>query len=140
MRTEVPTVSEIEPLNEGQEVFLKRPVQIYARVIGPREGYSGLPKEQLHYAVQLLPLEQYYLAEDLEPAQRPQPMISELGYTSSEKVAEAARFREVAAYFSPGDPFFDLAQEINSLIAVRAYELYEIVGQEYEGFGGFTDP
>ena len=118
----------IEPLKKGQEVFLKRPVQIFAKVIGPREGDVGLPDEQVHYAVQLIPLEQYYLPEDLELAQQPQPRKSRVDYMSPEWIEELAHFNEVAPNLSAGDPFFDLAQEINNLIASRAYELYESGG------------
>jgi len=43
----------------------------------------------------------------------------------SEETAPAlVRAREISN-LSAGDPFFDLAQEINNLIARRAYELYE---------------
>jgi HSP20 family protein len=83
------------------------------------------------YAVQLLPLEQYYLAEDLEPA-----LISEVEQfhpetASPERVEEFAKGNESAPNVSAGDPFFDLAQEINSLIAGRAYELHASRGFEH---------
>ena len=60
-------MSNIEPLKEGQEVFLKRPGQIYAKVIRPLQEDLGLPPEQVRHAVQILPLEQFYQAGDLEP-------------------------------------------------------------------------
>jgi HSP20 family molecular chaperone IbpA len=118
----------IEPLKEGQEVFLRRPIQIYAKVIGPHEGDLGLPEEQVRYAVQLLPLEQYYLPGDLEPSQRPQPAGSQPDPVTPESVEELATLSELTPSLSSGDPFFDLAQEISNAIASRAYELYETRG------------
>jgi HSP20 family protein len=115
----------IEPLKVGQEVFLKRPVQIYAKVIGRHEGDLGMQEEQVRYAVQLVPLEQYYLPEDLEPSQRPQPTESRLDTVTPERVEDLAPSTEMAPSLSFGDPFFDIAQEISNVIAGRAYELYE---------------
>jgi HSP20 family protein len=122
-------MSNIEPLKAGQQVFLRRPVQVYAKIIGPCP--SGLPLEQMCYAVQLLPLEQYYLAEDLEPA-----LISEIEQSQPEVasppcVEEIAQGNESAQNVSADDPFFDLAQEIDSLIAGRAYELHASRGFEH---------
>jgi hypothetical protein len=114
-------MSNFEPLREGQEVFLKRPVQIFAKVIGPRASDWGLPEEQVYYAVQLMPLEQYYLPEDLELANQLQPK----NYGSPESTRERAPFSEAVLNLSAGNSFSELAQEINSLIACRAYELYE---------------
>jgi HSP20 family molecular chaperone IbpA len=152
-------MSEMEPLKEGQEVFLKRPIQIYAKVIGVREVDLGWPGGQVQYAVQLLPLEQSYPLEDLEIANRPQtveapveasiptqppeqsaaaeppPQPSEEKRSPSlpgaaTRVDEAAPIVSTAPIVSAGDPFFDLAQEINSMITVRAYELYLSRGSE----------
>jgi HSP20 family protein len=47
---------------------------------------------------------------------------------SEETAPQLVRAREILN-LSAGDPFFDLAQEINNLITRRAYELYE-----YRGF------
>jgi HSP20 family molecular chaperone IbpA len=47
---------------------------------------------------------------------------------SQETATQLARIPEILN-LSAGDPFFDLAQEINNMIARRAYELYE-----YRGF------
>ena len=80
-------MSNFEPLKAGQAVFLKRPAQIYAEVIGPHQSDLGLPAEQVQYAVQLLPLEQHYLREDLETAAQPLPrksQVSEAGPLSTE--------------------------------------------------------
>lgn len=118
-------MSTIEPLRQGQEVFLKRPIQIYAKVLGPADGDLGLPPEQLRYAVELLPVEQYYLAEDLELAQWLQPKKSRHDDMSPESIEQLAQFNEVVPNLSADDPFFDLAQEINQRIARRAYERYE---------------
>lgn len=150
-------MSEMEPLKAGQEVFLKRPVQIYAKVIGVREVDLGWPGGQVQYAVQLLPIEQSYPLEDLEianrpptietpvevsiPAQPPEQSAAENPPQQSvEKSSpesdvaihadEAAPVIPVAPSVSAGDPFFDLAQEINSLIESRAYELYLSRGSE----------
>lgn len=123
-----PTMTNIEPLKEGQEVFLRRPIQIYAKVIGRHEDDLGLPEEQVRYAVQLLPLEQYYLPENLEPSQRPQPAELRVDSVTPESVDERAPLNEVAPSLSSGDPFFDLAQQISMVIASRAYELYETRG------------
>ena len=114
----------IEPLKEGQEVFLKRPVQIYAKVIGLCESDLGLPAGQVRFAVELLPLEQYYLPEDLEFAQFLQPKKSRENDIIPEPVEHLAQFNEVTPNISGGDPFFDLAQEVDRLITDRAYELY----------------
>src|SRR5579863_6903036 len=121
----------IEPFKEGQEVFLKRPMQIYARVIGALEGESRAPGGLLCYAVRLLPLEQIYLAEDLEFSRRPQP--EHAGQTRAEepspKVAEEfAAAPELEPSLSEEEPFHDLEEEINNLIAARAYEIYESRG------------
>jgi HSP20 family protein len=118
-------MSIIEPLKEGQEVFLKQPLQIYAKVIGPCEGDLDLPQEQVRYAVQLLPLVQYYLAQDLEAAQQPQAVNSRQEFATPETLEEPAQPGESGPNLSASDPFFDLAREIHSRIAGRAYELYE---------------
>jgi HSP20 family molecular chaperone IbpA len=118
-------MSNTGPLSQGQEVFLRRPLQIYAKVIGPLESDSGLPEEQVRYAVQLIPLEQYYLLQDLEPTQRPQQEQPRLDAVIPESVEDPALLEEVTPDASAGGPFFDLAREINNLIALRAYELYE---------------
>jgi HSP20 family protein len=115
----------IEPLKAGQEVFLRRPEQIYAKVIGPLECDLGLPEEQVRYAVQLLPLEQYYLAQDLELANWPRPEISRPADANPEPVEDLADFSETGPNLPAGNPFLDLAEEIESLIASRAYQLYE---------------
>jgi HSP20 family molecular chaperone IbpA len=121
----------IEPFIEGQEVFLKRPIQIYAKVIGAFEGDSGLPGGLLCYAVQLLPLEQIYLPEDLEPSCRPQPAQPQPEDVSPKEAEEFAPAAELEPSLSEGEPFLDLEEEINNLIAGRAYELYESRGSAH---------
>jgi HSP20 family molecular chaperone IbpA len=122
-----------QPLKPGQEVFLKRPLQIYARVIGPCEGDWGLPDGQAPYAVELLPLEQYYLLEDLELSGRPQqqPVNSRLDPVAQEAPEEPAQISERAPNLSATDSFGDLAREINDRIAIRAYEIYESRGSAH---------
>jgi HSP20 family molecular chaperone IbpA len=120
----------IEPFKEGQEVFLKRPTQIYAKVIGALEGDSGSPGGLLCYAVQLLPLEQIYLPEDLELSRRPQPAQPQAEDVCPQESDEFESAAEFEPSLSDGEPFFDLEEEINNLIAGRAYELYESRGAE----------
>jgi len=115
----------IEPLKEGQEVFLRQPFQIYARVIGPCKVDSGLPGEQALYAVQLLPLVQYYLAQDLEPAQWPHAANARPEFLTPEPIEEPVHPAEPGLDLSASDPFFDLGRDIHSRIAARAYEIYE---------------
>jgi HSP20 family molecular chaperone IbpA len=115
----------IQPLNEGQEVFLKRPVQIYAKVIGPRECDFGLPEEQVRYNVQLMSLQQDYLQEDLERAEWPQLEVARPDQPVSGRVENSAPFYESAPNATAANPFSDLAQEVNHLIENRAYGLYE---------------
>jgi len=118
-------MSIIEPLQPGQEVFLKRPIQIYAKVIRPLQEDSGLPPEQVRYAVQILPIEQFYPANDLEPTQRPQLEKPPLASVTTEPDESATTLNELPQNISASDPFFDLTQEINGLIAARAYEFHE---------------
>jgi HSP20 family protein len=118
-------MSTIKPLKEGQEVFLKQPLQIYAKIIGPCEGVLGLQGEQTLYAVQLLPVVQYYLAQDLEPAQQPQAVDSPQEPVTPETVEDPSPTGEPGPNVSANDPFFDLGREIYSRIAGRAYEIYE---------------
>jgi hypothetical protein len=106
-------MSNTEPLKKGQEVFLKRPVSIYAQVIGPREGDFGLPAEQVSYAVQILPLKQYYLPDDLEPADQPQPKQARLESMSTEWVAELAHFNEIAGRWLANQSDTVLAKEVS---------------------------
>jgi HSP20 family molecular chaperone IbpA len=120
-----------EPFKEGQEVFLKRPIQIYAKVIGALEGDLGLPGGLLCYAVQLLPLEQIYLPEDLELSCRPQPAQSEPEDENPKETNQFAPAGELELGLSDGEPFLDLEQEINDLIAGRAYELYKCRGSAH---------
>lgn len=132
-------MSNIEPLKPGQEVFLRRPVQIYATVTGTCEGDWGLPEEQVRYAVRLVPMEQLYLSQDLElsmraPANQAQANQmpanqAQLDYASAEPAMERGHFSEMVLNLGAGDSFFVDAQETDSLIARRAYELYE-----YRGF------
>jgi len=125
-------MSNIEPLKEGQEVFLKQPLQIYARVIGPVEVDPGMHGEQALYAVQLLPLVQYYLAQDLEPAQQPQTVIAQQEFLTLETVEEEPIHpAESGANLSASNPFFDLGREIYSRTAARAYEIYEGRGRAH---------
>lgn len=118
-------MSNIEPFKEGQEVFLKRPIQVYAKVIGALECDLGAPGGMLCYAVQLLPLDQIYLPEDLEPSLRQQPIESRPDDVSPNRVEEFAPAAELEPSLSNGEPFLDLQREINNLIAGRAYEIYE---------------
>ncbi len=120
-------MSNNQPLHPGQQVFLKRPVQIYAKVIGPRADDWGLPQEQVYYAVQLMPLEQYYLPEDLELANQPPNM-------TAENARDNARYNEVVLNLCTEDSLFVLAQEIHDRIARRAYERYE-----HRGYGDGRD-
>lgn len=117
-----------EPFKEGQEVFLKRPIQIYAKVIGALEGESGLAGGLHCYAVQLLPLDQIYLAEDLELSRRPQPELPQPENIRPKKVDENGAAAELEPSLSEEEPFHDLEQEINDLIAGRAFEIYETRG------------
>lgn len=114
-------MSNSQPLQEGQQVFLKRPVQIYAKVIGPRVNDWGLPQEQVYYAVQLMPLEQTYLPEDLELASQPL-------YMTPENAGDNERLNEVVLNLCSPDSLLVLAQEIHDQIARRAYERYECRG------------
>jgi len=117
-----------QPFQPGQEVFLKRPIQIYARVIGPCDGDWGLPDGQAPYTVELLPLEQYYLPEDLELAGQLHQLKSRPEETKSETAKEPSPTSERAPTPSAVDSFGDLARETAGLIAVRAYEIYESRG------------
>jgi HSP20 family protein len=124
----------IEPFKEGQEVFLKRPMQIYARVIGALEGESRIPGGLLCYAVQLLPLEQIYLAEDLELSQRlhtEEPEQTQPKKPSLKETEEFASAPDLEPSLSEEEPFHDLEEEINDLIAGRAFEIYESRGAEH---------
>jgi len=87
-----------EPLKKGQEVFIRRPIQIYARVIGPSGDEAG------GYRVKLQPLKQNYRLEDLEPSQR--PVLKPTG----------------------GSDLAEREQEITESITRRAYELFESRG------------
>jgi HSP20 family molecular chaperone IbpA len=127
-RIEARAMPNTQPLKPGQEVFLKRPIQIYAKVIGPCDGDWGLPEGEAPYAVELLPLAQFYLAEDLEISGRPQ-VVDPLPDTLIPQAAEdPGPVSERAPNFSARDSFGDLAREVNDLIAVRAYEIYESRG------------
>jgi HSP20 family molecular chaperone IbpA len=90
------------PLKQGQEVFVKRPVEIYATVVGPRDW--GLPDDANVCCVELKPATQYYLWEDLEASQKLQ--------------VKPARQLD----------FSELEREINGMITRRAYELFESGG------------
>jgi HSP20 family molecular chaperone IbpA len=124
-------MSNFETLKAGQAVFLKRPAQIYAEVIGPRESDLGLPAEHVQYAVQLLPLEQHYLREDLETAHQPLPRKSQVSEASAQSIEDPATLNEADTKVSAADPFSDLREEINTRIARRAYELHEHRGFAY---------
>jgi HSP20 family protein len=90
------------PLKKGQEVFVKRPVEIYATVVGPRDW--GLPDDADVCRVELKRTTQYYLWEDLEASQRPRAKpASQLDFSERER-------------------------EINGMITRRAYELFESGG------------
>jgi HSP20 family protein len=117
-------MSTFEPLQPGQEVFLKRPIQVYAKVIRPLQEDSGLPPEQVRYAVQILPLEQFYPADDLEPTQRTHLVSPPMAPATPERVETATTQSELPQNISASDPFFDLTQEVNGLIAARAYEFH----------------
>jgi HSP20 family protein len=93
-----------DPLKKGQEVFLKRPLQIYATVIGPAD--FGSDDSQI-YCLKLQPQTQYYRSEDLELSENPR--------------LKAAAQRD----------FSERAQEINGRIARRAYELFESRGSSH---------
>jgi HSP20 family molecular chaperone IbpA len=126
----------VEPYKEGQEVFLKRPIQIYAKVIGALEGDVGSPGGLACYAVQLLPLEQIYLPEDLEPSCRPQPTQSDPENESPKETDQFAPADELEPGLSEDEPFLDLEQVINGVIAGRAYELYERRGSAHGNDAG----
>ena len=90
------------PLKKGQEVFVKRPVEIYATVVGPRDW--GLPDDANVCCVELKPATQYYLWEDLEASQK---------------------LRTKPAHYVD---FAEREREINGMITRRAYELFEAGG------------
>jgi HSP20 family molecular chaperone IbpA len=90
------------PLKKGQEVFVKRPVEIYGSVVGPRDW--GLPDDANVCCVELKPATQYYLWDDLEASQRPK--------------VTPARQLDLA----------ELEREISGMITRRAYELFESGG------------
>jgi HSP20 family protein len=98
-------MSNFDPLKNGQEVFVKRPLQVYANVIGPG-GYAPEDGAATYY-VKLQPLKQYYRWEDLEPSAKPE-------------LKPSGRL-----------DFFDRAREITSQIARRAYELFEFRGHKH---------
>ncbi len=90
------------PLKKGQEVFVKRPVEIYANVVGARNW--GLPDDANVCCVELKPATQYYLWDDLEASQR-----------LKAKPPQQLDFSE-------------REREINGMITRRAYELFESGG------------
>ncbi len=94
-----------EPLKKGQEVFVRRPIQVYATVIGPRD--FGAPDGTDVYCVQLQPLKQYYSSEDLEPSLKQE----------SKTVTRMDLFKS--------------AEEIQERITKRAYELFESRGRAH---------
>jgi HSP20 family molecular chaperone IbpA len=87
-----------EALKPGREVFIRRPIQVYATVVGTSRDQAGL------VCVRLQPLKQYYRVEDLEPSQRP------------------------AGKPSIATDFYERQQEIAESITRRAYELFEARG------------
>jgi HSP20 family protein len=78
--------------------------------------------------VQLLPLDQVYLAEDLELSRRPQPELPRPEEVRPKEADEIGVAAELEPSLSEKEPFHDLEQEINDLIAARAYEIYESRG------------
>jgi HSP20 family protein len=87
-----------EPLKKGQEVFIRRPIQIYATVLEPpRDEAQG-------YCVRIHPLKQYYGSDDLEASQK--PVLKSIGRLD----------------------FSEREQEVTESITRRAYELFESRG------------
>ena len=103
-----------EPLKKGQEVFITRPVHIYANVLDTREGKFGLPQEEVAYGVRLQPLKQYYRLEDLEPSDTPElKPTGRLDYMSAEWIEEPTRFNNVAGRWLVNKSDTDLARQVS---------------------------
>lgn len=108
-------MSDSDPLYPGQQVFLKRPLQIYGTVIGRPVGDSQRPGDQVRYNVEIMPLEQIYLPEELELATEALPVLPRADYRIPPPAPEPPPAPPLQVFAPP--PILPSASELESVSA-----------------------
>jgi hypothetical protein len=86
-------------LKSGDEVWIKKPSNIYGKVIGPRPGDAGLPPEEQLWTVEVLPYTQYLHPEHFELVHPPKDPNEPHEYTSKEWAEEFSIFNAAASRY-----------------------------------------
>jgi hypothetical protein len=94
------TVANYKDLKPGDEVWIKEPSHIYARVIGPREGDAELPPEERMWRVEILPRTQYLPPDHFELVHPPKDPNAPHKYMSKEWVEELDAFHDSATRYA----------------------------------------
>lgn len=103
-------------LKPGDEVWIKEPRHIYARVVGPRPGDAALPPEEQTWGVEILPGTQYLPPDYFELVHPPPDPNAPLKYMSKEWVAEFDAFNDSASrYLADSSDKAAMAASLESL-------------------------
>lgn len=86
-------------LKSGDEVWIKEPSNIFAKVIGPRPGDHGLPPEKQMWKLEVLPTFQYLPPDRFELVHPPKDPNAPRKYMSKEWVKELSLFGESASRY-----------------------------------------
>ncbi len=86
-------------LKKGEEVWIRRPSHIYAKVIGPRPGDASLPPEEQTWMLEILPCTQYLRPEDFELVDPPKDPNAPHKHMSKEWVHELEIFNDSATRY-----------------------------------------
>ena len=93
------TMANYKDLNPGDEVWIKHPSHIYAKVVGPRPGDAELPPEQQTWRVEILARTQYLPPDDFELVHPPKDPKAPHKYMSKEWVEELDAFHDSATRY-----------------------------------------
>lgn len=92
-------MADYKDLRPGDEVWIKEPSHIYARLVGPRLGDKDLiPEEQL-WRVEIMPCTQYLMPADFELVHPPPDPNAPHKYMSKEWLEELAAFHDLATRY-----------------------------------------
>jgi hypothetical protein len=97
-------VANHKDLKSGDEVWIKEPSHIYAKVVGPRPGDARLPAEEQMWRVEILPVTQYLHPDHFELVHPPKDANAPHRHMSREWVEELGAFHESASrYLADGN-------------------------------------
>jgi len=92
-------VAHYKDVKIGDEVWIKEPSHIYAKVTGVRQGDAELPLEERRWKIEIRPSTQFLLPGDFELIHPPTDPDAPHKYLSKEWTEELAAFRDSATRY-----------------------------------------